>query len=317
MSTNYPDGTDEDGLKVTTLPEETPLSQAGPGAIYNHPELHDSINDAVLALEIHAAQKTHDHSGDAANTKKGSKLAQANTHQAADTDTATGSIHHTLGTDANQAAAGNHTHSYNALTNRPIIQCTSGTRPGSPALGQLIYETDTYRMYSWAQYPGDDAASWHFLLGPLPNIRLRQGANQQLVSTGTVLEWHEEIEDSYGGFNAGTSLTDAHIKVAGLYQVTAAIQWDPNKVPDIAHVMVLINGVETTVRQSQYIRGNTHTPGFSQTLTATGPLRLALDDVITVKVRYTAGGGLLGLIFSFFDTPSKVNSRLDIVYQGP
>jgi hypothetical protein len=44
----------------------------------------------------------HDHSGN--------KLAQANTHESADTDTATSALHHTIGTGANQAAAGNHTH---------------------------------------------------------------------------------------------------------------------------------------------------------------------------------------------------------------
>jgi hypothetical protein len=45
---------------------------------------------------------SHDHSAN--------KLAQANTHESADTDSATTALHHTLGTGANQAAAGNHTH---------------------------------------------------------------------------------------------------------------------------------------------------------------------------------------------------------------
>ena len=45
----------------------------------------------------------HGHSG----TTDGSKLAQANTHESADTDAGASSLHHTLGTGANQAAAGN------------------------------------------------------------------------------------------------------------------------------------------------------------------------------------------------------------------
>jgi hypothetical protein len=49
----------------------------------------------------------HDHSG---ATGHAPKLSQANTHQSADTDSATGAIHHTLGTGATQAAAGNHQH---------------------------------------------------------------------------------------------------------------------------------------------------------------------------------------------------------------
>lgn len=45
----------------------------------------------------------HGHTG----TTDGSKLAQANTHQSADTDSATTALHHTLGTGANQALPGN------------------------------------------------------------------------------------------------------------------------------------------------------------------------------------------------------------------
>lgn len=37
-------------------------------------------------------------------------LAQSNTHASADTDSSTAALHHTLGTGANQAAAGNHSH---------------------------------------------------------------------------------------------------------------------------------------------------------------------------------------------------------------
>jgi hypothetical protein len=48
----------------------------------------------------------HAHDGTA-----GVKLAQANTHETPDTDSATTALHHTIGTGANNAAAGNHTHS--------------------------------------------------------------------------------------------------------------------------------------------------------------------------------------------------------------
>jgi hypothetical protein len=47
------------------------------------------------------------------NTVDGStKLLQANTHETPDTDVATSSIHHTIGSSATQAAAGNHGHIY-------------------------------------------------------------------------------------------------------------------------------------------------------------------------------------------------------------
>lgn len=52
------------------------------------------------------ANAGHNH----ADAAGGGKLAQANTHESPDTDTATTALHHTLGTGANQAAQGNHAH---------------------------------------------------------------------------------------------------------------------------------------------------------------------------------------------------------------
>lgn len=64
----------------------------------------DEISVAGLSGELADPQppKNHDHASN--------KLAQSNTHESPDTDTAPTALHHTLGTGANQAAAGNHTH---------------------------------------------------------------------------------------------------------------------------------------------------------------------------------------------------------------
>ena len=71
----------------------------------------------------------HDHSGAGINPTP--KLAQANTHESPDTDSAAGSLHHTIGSGANQAAAGNHTHSglVTAETNANMIYQVSS--PGA------------------------------------------------------------------------------------------------------------------------------------------------------------------------------------------
>ena len=57
-------------------------------------------------LPANAPLLAHAHSGAA----DGVKLVQANTHESPDTDSATTSLHHTIGTSATQVAAGNHTH---------------------------------------------------------------------------------------------------------------------------------------------------------------------------------------------------------------
>lgn len=72
--------------------------------------------EAVLA-ELDAAigggGHTEDHDHDGSPTQK---LTQANSHETPDTDTGTGSLHHTIGAGANQAAAGNHTHGGGGLS---------------------------------------------------------------------------------------------------------------------------------------------------------------------------------------------------------
>lgn len=543
MPTNYPDGTNPalgpdgfDDFRVTTLPEDTPLSQAGPGATRNHPELHEDEGDAIEALQHNAALKGHDHSGDPDDIRKGAKLDQANTHENPDTDTA-GGIHHTVGEGHEQAARGDHVHDYNdgtRLLNRPYVICTSTSRPAQPYEGLQIYETDTDRVRVWGSFaateavvglnsidnfdqgPGplsttnwdpviytqddedhgtmgtpdgqnlswtdesgftnsgftrrknpadavtltddqvitwktgdvkiedillftspasndkyfrmsaDKSAYWRLtvghdgakvlytttgkanekVLGTLPGIdadvenmewraqvvgrtlslyragefmgsivdtknvtnknadhrgwgigmsagqrgfgqttpaneqwvriqdfvyytavnrwtvlpvckipvvRLRQSANQKLVAAGTLVEWTDELEDDFDFFTTAAK-TDIMVKEPGLYDIKMAIQWNPSKTPDIATAVLCINGLETTIRKQQFMRGGGFNPGFSQTLDLGGQLRFNTNDVLTVKVSYTGSGNLVDQIFTWFDGPSKINSRIDMNY---
>lgn len=150
MATDFPGGYDL--FTEPSLPDETPLAQAGTGN-RNHYQHHRDLGDAVEALQRNTSLKDHDHSGtDPLNPS--SKLKQVNTHQDPDTDVSNSSIHHTLGTGQFQAAPGNHVHDYNSasIINKPYILCTSTTRPGSPSLGMQIYETDTNRVRVWSQF---------------------------------------------------------------------------------------------------------------------------------------------------------------------
>lgn len=105
MPTSYP--TTNDVFGVPNAPTTTPLSSGG-SSTRAHTQLHDDVGAAVMALEANSALLTHDHS--ASGARATAKLTQANTHQSADTDNATTSLHHTLGTSATQAATGNHDH---------------------------------------------------------------------------------------------------------------------------------------------------------------------------------------------------------------
>jgi hypothetical protein len=110
-TTNYP--TSADIFNVPSSPGSVNLSDAGDSS-RNHAKNHDDLGAAVMALQHNAAQLTHDHSGGGGTFATG-KLSQQNTHQNADTDSATSALHHTLGSSPDQAAAGDHGHSYEYL----------------------------------------------------------------------------------------------------------------------------------------------------------------------------------------------------------
>lgn len=315
MPTAYPSGSDD--FQITTDPGNTPLSQRGTGGNQNHVESHVNMGDAIEALQTYATLKTHDHSGDtgsSADRAKGYKLRQENTHESADTNASTSAIHHTLGTGQFQAAPGNHTHDYSVLTGTPWIRCLSSARPSGVAEGTVIYETDTKRVRilrdsAWLLVP----------VGRVPVVRLRQSSNQNISSGGTLLQWNEKEEDTFSWI-AGTTTTTVTVGEPGLYHFEAAIQWNPNYVPENATALITVNNVDTDLRNTAYQKqglGILFPAGFVQTLPLSGNLRLAAGSVIALKCSYTAPGSILGFISSFFDSPSKVKSRLDITFVAP
>ncbi len=157
MAIVYPGGIDS--FPVPNSPENTSLSEAGAGGTRAHTEHHADLGAAIVALEQNTAFRNHTHGG---GTGLGSspKLIQANTHESADTDGSASSIHHTLGTGAYQAASGNHVHDYNDATrliNRPLVVCTSTTRPPLPFYGMQIWETDTNRARVWSAFQSNTA----------------------------------------------------------------------------------------------------------------------------------------------------------------
>jgi hypothetical protein len=94
-------------------------------------EIRDAF-DTIDAL-FDGTTGNHDHSGVDGH---GPKLTQARTHESPDTDAGPTSLHHTLGTGANQAAAGNHAHAASAITSGTLATARlgSGTADGTTFL---------------------------------------------------------------------------------------------------------------------------------------------------------------------------------------
>lgn len=89
--------------------------------IFPHADSHAPGAGDDLSADF--ALIAHPHSG----TTNGIKLSQANTHESADTDAATSSLHHTIGTSATQAAAGNHVHAVIVLQDQKTKGSDGGT----------------------------------------------------------------------------------------------------------------------------------------------------------------------------------------------
>lgn len=121
------------------------------------------------------ADMVHDHSA----AGEGNKLAQANTHESADTDAATSSLHHTIGAGATNAAAGNHTHSYSnldaglslVLNDGGIVLTTgakldfawpwSGTITGWDLMADLAGDLEVDILdAAYASFPGSASSIW-------------------------------------------------------------------------------------------------------------------------------------------------------------
>lgn len=313
MATLYPSGRDEFGEPGS--PDQTPLSSAGTST-RNHVEHHRDLGDAVEALQEHSTTTVHDHSGTPdSHGNVTPKLKQAHTHEEVDTDASPGALHHTLGTGANQAAPGNHTHDFNSssITNKPFQICTSTTRPSNPINGMQIFETDTRQYRTFTDIPVGTPSRWVLMPGGVvPVCRLTQSSGQRILSGGTSLEWDGVEEQSIPMFF--TNRAEVVIPEDGLYDVSAAIAWAPDKLfGDNAYTEILVNGAPTQYIQSQFVRGNLFSPGFSQTVYAGGRMRLSKDNKVSVRARHN------GAFAQWTRTRSsdRIQSRLDVVFLAP
>ena len=205
-----------------------------------------------------------------------------------------------------------------ALTNKGVNNrgWAIGMVAGDRFLGQTTPANwDWVSIQDYVRY--QSVARWTLLpIGLKPILRLRQRKAQQLTHTGSLIEWTEATEDTFRFWDSRAS-TDILVREAGSYRLSTALQWDAQVVPDTGIIIVILNGVETTLRQQGYMRGGLNQPDFSQTLLISEPIRLAAGDILQLRAKFKAPGQLLTQIFSFFDANSRIMSRLELIYDGP
>lgn len=192
MGILYPSG-GIDSFSIPSNPQTTTLSSGGTST-RDHPTSHADMGAAIVALETNTSPLAHDHSGTDPSGQDlwvTNKLAQANTHESADTDQYPMSLHHTIGMGPFQAAAGNHAHDYNgpSIFNQPYVVCTSTTRPLNPFPGMTIWETDTNCARVWSSFENNTLTSgldYEYLFNSNNNAKsLDPNIFQQTYVTGT------------------------------------------------------------------------------------------------------------------------------------
>jgi hypothetical protein len=154
-----------------------------------HTHAHSALT-SVTADQHHDKAHAHD------ATDGTAKLAQANTHQTPDTDLAPSSLHHTTGTGANQAAAGNHAH---ALAGHDH---TASAGDG----GTLTNDThDGYSDYAEIATPATPSANHGRLYGKdvgglsLPHWKDEGGTEYDLTSAGSPASHNHTAAGGDGG----------------------------------------------------------------------------------------------------------------------
>lgn len=309
-STSYP--ASNDTFVVPSNPESTALSSAGDGT-RNLTESVADLGAAVMALEALVAAKTHDHSGGSDGT---SLLSQAHTHANVDTDISDSSIHHTIGPGQFQVARGNHVHNYAQLLNRPYEIVTSLTRPASPFPGLMIFETDSNFLQMWA----DTGSGYGWRIIPflqIPQVEVKQATPQALPNNPgwAQLLWDYVVNDTANFINTGVDLAQLVVENAGTYVTNLAVQFAPDIAPNVAQVALFVNGALSSIQSNVFQRGESLVPGFSQTVSAQGPIRLDSGDVVTAAVSYVASQAL-DVVHTFVDDTTNLASRLSLAFLG-
>ena len=204
------------------------------------------------------------------------------------------------------------------------IGMVAGNRQGLDAIGFGQVTPANISLVSIKDMPYYTGTPlWQLLpTASVPIVRLRQNSTpQQIAAAGTLIRWGSgatgELEDNFNYYNPATP-SSITITESGLYHLNVGIQWNTSLAPELGTVVACIGVVEQDLLNTAYQKvGTALSPvNWSQTLALSGKIRLAVGDVLSIKVKHSATN-LINQILSYIDGPSKINSRLDLIYVSP
>jgi hypothetical protein len=188
---------------------------------------HAGAADPHTGYRLESADHSHATTG-----LQAGQLAQANTHQSPDTDSGTSSLHHTIGTSATQAAAGDHTHTTLA---RVVLKTADETVNNSA----VLQNDDVLKFAVAASEKWQFECDIYYTTGGVPDLK-----TTWVGPSGSTIIWSPLGKDS------GNTTLDTTGAVAG-----AATQTGAGVSPSMAHqrhMGVISNGATPGDLQLQW-----------------------------------------------------------------
>ena len=182
----------------------------------------------------------------------------------------------------------------NAIRDQGVQTTTSGARPGTPAEGMLIYETDTDRLlvYSgtaWVRV-GQGTTSGR------TGCTIRKTGNTSVgnVANATIT-WTAEDVDTDGFIAVSSSTVTIPANLGGLYSVACSVTFDTGGVATTIGVSILANVSGTNYGYSGSVLAANNTPTQSGNVKTSGmsiALPLSAGDTLTFSTIQSSGGSL-------------------------
>lgn len=165
---------------------------------------------------------------------------------------------------------------------------TSTVHPRDPYIGQIIYESDTQRLWRW------NGTAWRWAGGNVPRFTLTGSTKSIAHNTVTDVDaWTTETEDSDGLVTTAGSFTCPTL-FPGRWQFNYSTEWTANA-----------TGTRASWCDRGGIRyGKSEGPGqATNAISNSGSVSvtLAASDVMKIVVYQNSGGALALASSSFFD----------------
>lgn len=217
-----------------------------------------------------------------------SKLALTNGIVNSDVNTAAGIAYSKLNLASSVAATDF------ASAVKPLVVCTSTTRPASPASPTMIYETDKDRIRVW------DGATWAYIGGNGPRVTLsRASGTPQTIGSGLTVDitWPTEV-DADGLHVAGSSTIT--VAEAGIYSIAWGLDsvTSGGTIGTLGYIVTLTAGTKTySVPYSPPALGTSSVSGSTTLpLTASSTVKLSVTNGTSATTFTTSGDLYLTLM---------------------